>query len=215
MSQKSIVKQGKSKFGFPTRLVAYTGIMTGMVTVASLLGFSTAQFYFNVGDTVILLTAAIFGPVPAMLAGGLGAFFADMAVYPATMWFTLVIKGLEGLICGLLLGIINSKIKKKHLKVILSVLSMAVSSFFMMCGYFICQTFIYGTYAAALVALPMDAVQAVVSTALASVLLYIMRFINFKEKIRPVSKTEHNYKRNAAQNNLPEDGKDDAEFDNS
>ena len=51
----------------------------------------------------------------------------------------------------------------------------------MMTGYFVCQTFFYGTYAAALLALPMDAVQASISSVAAMLLLYGCRL----EKLRP------------------------------
>ncbi|MEG2274096.1 MAG: ECF transporter S component [Clostridia bacterium] len=165
-----------------TRLVAYTGIMTAMVTVATMFGFSTAEFYFNVGDTVILLTAAIFGPLPAMIAGGLGSFFADLAVYPATMLFTLFIKGLEGLLCGLLFQLIRKFVRGKVLSISLSVVAMTISTLLMMTGYFVCQTFFYGTYATAIIALPTDSAQAICSTALASVLLYGFKFIKFHDK---------------------------------
>ncbi|MEG2541548.1 MAG: ECF transporter S component [Clostridia bacterium] len=165
-----------------TRLVAYTGIMTAMVTVATMFGFSTAEFYFNVGDTVILLTAAIFGPLPAMIAGGLGSFFADLAVYPATMLFTLFIKGLEGLLCGVLFQLIRKFVRGKALSISLSVVAMTISTLLMMTGYFVCQTFFYGTYATAIIALPTDSAQAICSTALASVLLYGFKFIKFHDK---------------------------------
>ena len=173
----------KVNFKFTTKMVAYTGIMTAMVMVATLLGFSTAQFYFNVGDTVILICAAIFGPIPAMIAGGLGSFFADLAIYPATMLFTLFIKAIEGLVFGILFSLIRKYIKNKFLNISLSILSMFFSTFLMMTGYFICQTFFYGTYAAAIIALPMDAVQATVSTVLASILLYVFHMLSLKEKL--------------------------------
>ena len=50
---------------------------------------------------MIFLAAAFFGPVPGLIAGGIGSFLADLITYPVTMWFTLVIKGIEGLIAGL------------------------------------------------------------------------------------------------------------------
>lgn len=191
-----------------TRIVAYTGIMTAMVMVATLLGFSTAQFYFNVGDTVILLTAAIFGPIPAMIAGGLGAFFADMAVYPATMLFTLIIKAVEGLVAGILLQLIFTKVHKTPLKIVLSVIAMSISAFLMMTGYFICQTFFYGTYAAAIIALPMDAVQASVSVTLATILLYPLHFLDFRSRLRLAKNTDEQpiYTRESIPNS--EDGED-------
>ncbi len=275
-----------------TRFVAYTAVMTALTYVGTLIGFSGAQFYFNLGDSVILICASLFGPIPAMIAGGLGAFFADLTVYPATMLFTLVIKALEGLIAGMLFKLVkfmvkrafggkfststaaagfspahsrdsmeegefadsdadgatdvgasgataddnsaptdlseniqnslsgsdyicdaqdgtgegdpdnaphandmaeydeNSTLSKEKCNsnsdsaqkrtnrvaaVVQILLSFAVcifSSAFMMTGYFVCQTFFYGTYATALVALPMDAAQAAISSVVAVAALY-------------------------------------------
>lgn len=156
----------------------------------TLMGFSSAQFYFNLGDTVILLVSAIFGPFIGMIAGGMGAFFADLAVYPATMFYTLVIKGLEGLIAGGLMVLIKKFVKKKSLSVLFGALSLLFAAFFMMTGYFVCQTFFYGSKESALVALPMDAVQATVSFTVAFVALYPMKMLNFREKVYLIDKHE-------------------------
>ena len=59
---------------------------------------------------------------------------------------------------------------------------MIVSGVFMMTGYYVCNRFFYGTAASALAALPADAVQATVSSALAFTLLYVLRLIKLKEK---------------------------------
>lgn len=101
-----------------TKLIAYTALMTALTYVGTLLGFSGGQFYFNLGDTVILICAYLLGPIPAMLAGGLGAFFGDLTVYPATMVYTLVIKGIEGLAAGLLFLLLKKACAKylaKHM----------------------------------------------------------------------------------------------------
>ncbi len=244
---------------FSTRLIAYAALMTALVYAGTLIGFSSAQFYFNLGDCVILIAAYLLGPIPAMIAGGLGAFLGDLTVYPATMVYTLFIKAIEGLAAGLLFLLVkkltakyfakrltgemlafmketsrraelsdeqndeasspaqaiekidenasqtseaasdiadalpNAQIAKeqvnesdidtktpvsqkiraiKRRKTALEcALSLPVCLFcsgLMAVGYFICQTFMYGTYAAALVALPMDAVQAAISSALAT-----------------------------------------------
>lgn len=261
-----------------TKLIAYTALMTALTYVGTLLGFSGGQFYFNLGDTVILICAYLFGPIPAMLAGGLGSFLGDLTVYPATMLYTLVIKGLEGLVAGLLFILLKKACAKylaKHMtaemkdymashpardvaqesddaqgdensdaaqavepdfeeasadvaalpqggdvgvfqappaqpsktnefaqndveasksttktsvsdkirRVKRRVLAMTYGLTFpicifctsiMMVGYFISQAFIYGTYAAALVALPMDAVQAVISSAVATEIVALL-----------------------------------------
>ncbi len=192
---KSLARQ---KGMLATRYVAYTGVATALVTAATLAGASTPNFYFNLGDSVILMIAALFGPLPAAIAGGLGSFFADLAVYPATMVYTLVIKGLEGLIAGGLLYLISFLHKRRLInnavKIALSILSLILSAMFMMTGYFVAQTFIYGTYYTAMLALPMDAAQAAISSALASLVLYGARLIQLKEKlIPPLSKTDAEY----------------------
>ena len=176
-------KEKQGKFVFPTRKLVFTALMTALTVVATVvLGFRTGDFFFNCGDTVIFITAALFGPVPAMIAGGLGSFFADLAVYPATMFFTLVIKGLEGLLCGLLMKLFRSNGQGKILSAVTGCAAMIVSGAFMMTGYFICNTFIYGTPASALAALPADAVQASVSVAVACALLYVMRLIALRKR---------------------------------
>ena len=96
----------------------------------TLMGFSSAQFYFNLGDTVILLVSAIFGPFIGMIAGGMGSFFADLAVYPATMFYTLVIKGLEGLIAGGLMILIKKFVKKKTLSVLSELFKCVITEIF-------------------------------------------------------------------------------------
>ncbi len=166
-----------------TRVIAYTGVFCALVTAATLLGVSTAQFYFNVGDTVILISAALLGPVPAMVAGGLGSFFADLAVYPATMVFTLFIKGAEGLLAGILFQAVFKYAKRNSQRAISGALSMLLSSLFMATGYFACQSLFYGTYAAAVVALPMDIAQAALSTSLATLILFAAKLIRFRSKI--------------------------------
>lgn len=206
-----------------TKIIAFSALATAAVYVGTLVGFSGGQFYFNLGDSVILIVAAMLGPMPAMLAGALGSFFADLTVYPATMLFTLFIKGIEGLLAGALLKLatflsnysaVSRLAKKAHyiyvppskkmpqniksisilpeslnddtatvmspsarrsahfvLSFLATLAGCAIPTAFMACGYFICQTFFYGTYESALVALPFDAVQAAVSTAVATIVL--------------------------------------------
>ena len=181
-----------------TKAVAYTAVMTALVYVGTIIGYSSQAFYFNLGDAVILICAALFNPVCAMLAGGLGAFFGDMTVYPATMVFTLIIKAAEGLIAGVLFMLINkwydrqyfvledTKGRKKAyaLKIVFSCLASLLSVIVMMLGYFMCQCLFYGTVTSALVALPFDCAQGVISLAVANLALYALRLDNFRHSLR-------------------------------
>ena len=169
---------------FATKTVVYCALMTALVTVATVtLGFRTGDFFFNCGDAVIFVTAALLGPLPAAVAGGLGSFFADLAVYPATMFFTLVIKALEGLTCGLLMYAFRKISSGRGRSAVWGVLSMTVGGALMMTGYYICNSFFYGTPASALVALPADAVQAAASVALAAAVLYGLGLIKLRDRL--------------------------------
>lgn len=183
-----------------TKTVAYTAVMTALVFVGTIIGYSSDAFYFNLGDSVILICAALFNPVSTMLAGGLGAFFGDLTVYPATMVFTLIIKSVEGLLAGILFTLINKWYDKKIagadkqnkkentrlfvLKIVFSCLASLLSVTVMMLGYFMCQTLFYGTLSAALVALPFDFAQGVISLAIANLALYALKLDSFRFKLK-------------------------------
>lgn len=196
-----VKKQKLKKAGrLTTKAVAYTAVMTALVYVGTIIGYSSEAFYFNLGDAVILICACLFNPVSAMLAGGLGAFFGDLTVYPATMVFTLVIKALEGLVAGILFHLINkwydkkaggiavddkSALKKCYiLKIVFSCLASLLGITIMMMGYFMCQSLFYGTIAGAIVALPFDCAQGVISLVIANLSLYVLKLDNFRTKLR-------------------------------
>ncbi len=178
-------KSGK----FTIKFIAYTGMMTAIVYVATLIGVSTPIANFNVGDSAILLTAALFNPLTAMIAGGLGAFLADLTTYPVTMLYTLVIKAIEGLLAGILFQLIYKWFDKKDnpakrdvaLKITFSTLTSILCTMLMAVGYYVCKAFMYGTPESALTSLPKNVLQAVVSTLLAMLVLYAARL----EKMRP------------------------------
>ena len=58
--------------------------------------------YFNVGDVMIFVAALTFNPLIGGVAGGLGSAIADIIGFPLFAIPTLVIKGLEGLLAGLI-----------------------------------------------------------------------------------------------------------------
>ncbi len=178
-------KKGK----FTIKFIAYTGMMTAIVYVATLIGVSTPVANFNIGDSAILLTAALFNPITAMIAGGLGAFLADLTTYPVTMLYTLVIKAIEGLLAGIAFTLIYKWFDKKEtptkrdkaLKITFATLTSIVCTMLMVLGYYICKAFMYGTPESALTSLPKNVVQAVVSTLIAMLVLYAAHL----EKMRP------------------------------
>jgi len=83
-----------------------------MATFTALVFLSTSLFYiplisttgfFNIGEAFVYLAAFIGGPIVGAVAGGLGASMADMVLgYGYFAPGTLVFKGLEGFVVGLL-----------------------------------------------------------------------------------------------------------------
>ena len=67
--------------------------------------------YANLGDTMVLLSAWVLGPVWGMAAGGIGSMIADLLGYPPYAVATLVIKALMALVAG---GIFRAMGRKGH-----------------------------------------------------------------------------------------------------
>src|SRR5574344_1841529 len=89
-----------------TLKIATIGMLSALTFVATIvihIPMPSTQGYVNIGDTVIFVSAALLGGVPAMIAGALGSALADLIYAPEWTLFTILIKGLEGLICGLLI----------------------------------------------------------------------------------------------------------------
>ncbi|HEV2119611.1 MAG TPA: ECF transporter S component [Candidatus Bathyarchaeia archaeon] len=92
----------------PVRTIAIMAVFTALVFVV------TQYFWvpisavpgqrFDAGDIIIFISAWTFGPEIGGFAGGVGSSLSDALVGGAPYWpFTLVIKGLEGYIAGLVL----------------------------------------------------------------------------------------------------------------
>ena len=83
-----------------------TAIFTALVAVATLffqVYIPATRGYFNIGESVIYITALLFGPFVGAFAGGVGSMIADLATgyYQYAPW-TLIDKGIEGFLAGYL-----------------------------------------------------------------------------------------------------------------
>ena len=88
--------------------------------------------YFNLGDVMVFVCALTFGPVTGGLAGGVGSAIADMIGFPLFVIPTLVIKGLEGFLAGLITN-------RKNL--FRDVLAVVVAGSEMIIGYFLVELY--------------------------------------------------------------------------
>ncbi len=113
--------------------------------------------YFNLGDAVIMLTAVILGPISGLAAGAIGSGLADLAA--GALLFapiTFVVKGLEGLIVGLIAAKYMQTVKKldkpesrktanpsTNLRLAVSLI---VGAMIMVAGYFFAEAFLLGMF---------------------------------------------------------------------
>ncbi|MBN2155098.1 MAG: ECF transporter S component [Candidatus Lokiarchaeota archaeon] len=86
--------------------IAITAIMIGLntvVTVVFTVYLPLSNGFFNIGESMVYLTAILFGPYIGAISSGVGAALADIFLtYTHYALGTLVIKGVEALIVGFL-----------------------------------------------------------------------------------------------------------------
>jgi uncharacterized membrane protein len=130
------------------------------------------QGFVNVGDTAIFIAAVLLGPKTALIAGGLGSALADVLLgYSQWAPWTLVIKGLEGLIVGL---IAHEGFRRKSRISTVTMGATVLGSVWMVGGYFVAASAMYG-FAGALAGIPGDIVQGASSVVFTLVALYALQ----------------------------------------
>lgn len=130
-----------------TKKIVLAGVMAALVTVGTMLiqiptGISG---YVHLGDSIIYFAGIALGPVLGGLASGIGSMFADIfSGYALYAIPTLIIKGLDGFIIGFLYSKLSKEEFSINRKLVIYVLSFAAGTIFMVSGYFIFETFMYG-----------------------------------------------------------------------
>lgn len=157
--------------------IAYAGVLAALVFVGTELHIPTAIGHINLGDFVILLSSYIMGPF-AFVPAALGSTLADLlAGYPQYAVATFLIKGVMGLVAGLLLK--RNAQGKVSLGRKLSV--SFITELIMIAGYFAFESlpFMYGVAAAAGSLIP-NGIQASAAVVGAVPLMYVKVFDRYQ-----------------------------------
>jgi len=118
--------------------VALCSVMAALVFVTTMIiriPVPATGGYINIGDCMIFVSSLLFGFVVGGFAGGVGSALADLVGYPSFAPYTLVIKGIEGLIAGSLATGRNSP---------RDVLAVIIAGIEMIAGYFIVELYLFG-----------------------------------------------------------------------
>src|SRR5216110_916 len=89
----------------PVVTITVTAVFTALVFLSTYLfqiPIPSTQGYFNLGDIMIFISALTFGPTIGGFSGGIGSSLSDALGFGTFAPFTLVIKGLEGYVAGLI-----------------------------------------------------------------------------------------------------------------
>lgn len=122
--------------------------------------------YFNLGDGFILLFASILGPLGGFLIGGLGSALADVAGgYAYYFFFTLLIKGMEGLVVGWLFRKYGDNIKW---------IAYTLGCTIMVIGYFFAKWYLKGSMIIALSGVAENILQSAIGYVIAALALPIV-----------------------------------------
>lgn len=149
-------------------IIAVAAVFAALVFVATYsfaISIPATSGYFNLGETIIYVATLIFGPLAGALSGGIGAMIADALLAPQFAPGTLIIKGLEGAIVGLL----NQKLKRYTSSLsLIATISIIIGGLEMVAGYFIYEQIVLGyPLAAALAEVPFNVVQMTVGLVIA------------------------------------------------
>lgn len=171
--------EGKMKANFRSaRTLALLALFSALVTVTTItvrIPIVATKGYFNLGDSLIFIAAALFGPVFGMIAGGVGSALADViGGYAHFAPWTFFIKGIEGLIAGFLIYFFREKLWSFK-GILLSALSFIVAAVWMISGYFGAEYIIYGLdFAPPIAELPFNIAQGGISAVIATILVPIL-----------------------------------------
>lgn len=113
--------------------LAVTALFTALVCIATIV-FSiyvpATYGFFNLGESMVFLSAILFGPLIGAFAGGVGSAFADLLLgFPHYAAATLIIKACEGAIVGTLTRINPDAYMHAAMDRLITVLPCAISFF--------------------------------------------------------------------------------------
>jgi len=131
-----------------TKWIVLNGLMIALVFLGTYLTRIPTPLpggYFNLGDAVIMVAAIVIGRTTGLIAGALGSFAADMAAYGFLPFapITFIVKGLEGLIVGI---IASRTTLKKEVSQQQMICAVVVGAVIMIAGYFTAEAYLIGLF---------------------------------------------------------------------
>lgn len=129
-----------------TRELTITALLIALTTAATMavrIPVPATQGYINLGDSIVYVSALLFGPLAGLLAGGIGSALADvLGGYAQFAPYTLVIKGLEGLLVGLVVWRLAKGVRASASGIASAIAAIVIGGAVMVSGYFIVEAYV-------------------------------------------------------------------------
>jgi uncharacterized membrane protein len=125
-----------------------TGLVAGLVGLATIttmiirVPIPATTGCFNIGDVFVIFAGLWLGPIAGLIVGAVGPTIADLIGFPIFVPATLITKGLEGFVVGIIAGPAGSTNLPRH------VAAAAAGGVTIVVGYFLFEGFIYPKLAA-------------------------------------------------------------------
>lgn len=177
LQQEEIMKENTAKFVTINALsIALVCVSTMAIQIPIPLG------YMHLGNTCILLTAALFGPTTGLLAGGIGSALADLLT-GYTQWVlpTLLIKSIMGFAIGYLAW---GKEKKLHMASVRTLLASIAGVAVMIAGYTIAGAVMNGSIYTGLLQVPGLTLEGIIGMAIFYVIGFVLERANVFRLLR-------------------------------
>jgi len=97
-----MTQNSESKLLFRVGIVAAFATLSFFGTLVIRIPIPVTGGYFNLGDTFVMAAAILYGPLVGALVGAIGPAAADAIGFPQFILATAVVKGIEGLVMGLI-----------------------------------------------------------------------------------------------------------------
>lgn len=122
-------------------LIAIFAALICVLTMIISIPIPATQGFINIGDAGVMITGLLLGPFIGGLAGGIGSMFADIFLgYTIYAPATLIIKGLEGFVVGVIANPRKHSSKFNYRDVI----AVVIGGLIMVFGYFFYEILIFG-----------------------------------------------------------------------
>ncbi len=160
--------------------ITITGLFMAINIGLSSFGIPVPGGHLYLCDAIICTAALLLDPFAALLIGGIGSFLGDMIFYPAPMFVSLAVHGLQAFVISY---IVHTKAVDKDEFFKKSLIALIIGSIIMVIGYTLGKTFVYSTFQYAMIKLPYEIAQALLGNIIALLVCFKGNLLDFFRKL--------------------------------